>query len=293
MTDNELGAYLRARRESVRPADVGLPDSPRRRTPGLRRAELATLAGVSVEYLTRLEQGRDRNPSAQVLATLAEALRMTPEERVHLRLLSKVSGGGHALCPGSARAPSREVRRTVLALLDGLDPAPAVLLNRIGDVLAHTAAFRRVFGPVGLLDGDEPNLIRYVFADSRARIAYPDWDRVADEQAAALKLDNAPGDAYVAELTAELSFAAGEAFTSRMAAPAAPPPAAPVERLAHPETGELRLAREPLHLSDGEQRIVAYVPADAATAAALDHLTGRRPGTLRAVNDLTPAAANG
>ncbi|MFI7612415.1 helix-turn-helix domain-containing protein [Nonomuraea terrae] len=284
MTDNELGAYLRARRESVKPADVGLPDAPRRRTPGLRRAELATLAGVSVEYLTRLEQGRDRNPSAQVLATLAGALRMTPEERVHLRLLAKVAGGGHALCPGPARAPSREVRPTVRALLDGLDPAPAVLLNRIGDVLARTAAFQRVYGPVGLLDGDDPNLIRYVFADSRARIAFPDWSRVADEQAAALKLDNAPGDDYAAELTAELAFAAGEEFTSRMAAPAAPPPAAPVERLAHPEAGELRLAREQLHLSDGEQRIVVYVAADAATAAALDHLTGRRPGALRAVN---------
>ncbi|MBI0384744.1 helix-turn-helix transcriptional regulator, partial [Streptomyces albiflaviniger] len=89
MSDNELGLFLRSRREAVAPADVGLPTGPRRRTPGLRRAELATLAGVSVEYVTRLEQGRDRRPSAPVLSALADALRLTASERVHLHRLSK------------------------------------------------------------------------------------------------------------------------------------------------------------------------------------------------------------
>ncbi|MFG1705781.1 helix-turn-helix domain-containing protein [Nonomuraea sp. M3C6] len=282
--DNELGAFLRARREAVKPADVGLPDGPRRRTPGLRRSELATVAGVSVEYLTRLEQGRDRNPSAQVLGTLADALRMTSEERLHLKHLSQAINGNVVLCPSAGQAPARTVRPTVRALLDRLEPAPAAVLNRLGEVLAHTTGYERLFGPLGLLDGDPPSVTRFVFVDRRARIAFPDWERVADEHAAALRFEAGVDDPYAAELVSELSFAAGEAFTERIAGPSAPPRLAPVERLAHPEAGELRLAREPLHLSDPDQRIMVYLPADAATSAALDRLTGRLPGALRAVN---------
>src|SRR5690349_12078944 len=103
---HELGQFLCARREATAPESVGLPAGARRRTPGLRRAEVATLAGASVEYLTRLEQGRDRNPSAQVLGALADALRFTAEERVHLRYLGKASSG--MICPNGA-SPAMEV----------------------------------------------------------------------------------------------------------------------------------------------------------------------------------------
>jgi transcriptional regulator with XRE-family HTH domain len=283
VSDNELGAFLRARREALKPADVGLPDGPRRRTPGLRRSELATVAGLSVEYLTRLEQGRDRNPSMQVLAALADALRMTPEERIHLRYLSKVTSGAIGLCPTADQGPARTVRATVRAVLDRLEPVPAAVFNRLGEVIAHTAGFERLFGPVGLLDGDTPNVISYVFTDVRARIAYPEWDRVADEHAAALRLELTNGDEYAAELAAELEFAAGDAFTERLSGPPVPPRTAPGERLAHPEAGELRLVREVLALDDGEQRLLVYLAGDAATSAALDRLTGRHPGALRAV----------
>ncbi|TMR93867.1 helix-turn-helix domain-containing protein [Nonomuraea basaltis] len=283
MSGNELGAFLRARREAVKPADVGLPDGTRRRTPGLRRSELATVAGVSVEYLTRLEQGRDRNPSVQVLSTLADTLRMTPEERIHLRNVAKITSGAIALCPAGDQAPASTVRPTVRAVLDRLEPAPAVVLNRLGDVLARTGGYERLFGPVGLLDGEWPNVIKYVFADARSRTAYPEWDRVADEHAAALRLESGHGDAFAAELVSELTFAAGDAFTERLAGPPEPPRMAPVERLAHPEAGELRLAREVLDIDGGEQRVIVYLPADATTAAALDRLTGRHPGALRAV----------
>ncbi|MEW9550805.1 helix-turn-helix domain-containing protein [Nonomuraea sp. NPDC050783] len=284
MSDNELGAYLRARREAVRPADVGLPEGSRRRTPGLRRSELATLAGVSVEYLTRLEQGRDRHPSIQVLGALGDALRMTPEERVHLRNLSKISSGAFALCPGAEQFPARTVRATVRAVLDRLEPTPAAVLNRLGEVVAGTAGFERLYGPLGLpAAGDPPSLLRYVFTDPRARVAHPDWDHVADELAAALRLEVTAGDRFAGELAAELEFAAGEAFAERMARPPAPPLVAPVLRLAHPEAGELRLAREVLEVDGGDQRLVVHLPADAATAAALDRLTGRHPGALRAV----------
>ncbi|GAA1639544.1 helix-turn-helix transcriptional regulator [Nonomuraea maheshkhaliensis] len=273
MSDNELGAYLRARREATRVADVGQPGGPRRRTPGLRRSELATVAGVSVEYLTRLEQGRDRNPSVAVLASLAEALRLTPQERIYLRHLAKVAGGGLALCPAGAQAPHSTVRPTVRALLDRLEPAPAALLNRLGDVLAHTTGFERLHAPTGLLEHDVPNLTRFVFTDARARTAYPDWDRVADEHAAMLKYEAGADDPWAAELFDELSFVAGESFTGRLAATPGPPVPDDVQRFAHPEAGELRLAREQLDLTGSEQRIVVYLPADAATGAALDRLT--------------------
>ncbi|MET7338193.1 helix-turn-helix transcriptional regulator [Nonomuraea sp. NPDC005650] len=284
MSDNELGAFLRARREAVKPADVGLPDGARRRTPGLRRAELATLSGVSVEYLTRLEQGRDRNPSMQVLGTLADALRMNADERNHLRTLSKTLNGSAALCTAANQEPVRTVRPTVRALLDRLEPTPAVLLNRLGDVLARTGGYERLFGPVGLLDGETPNVIRYAFTDPRARAAFPDWERIADEHVAALKLELAHDDVFTPGLISELTFAGGKDFADRVAGPPSPAVVARRLRLAHPEAGELRLACEVLDLFDDGQRILTYLPGDAATSAALDRLTGRLPGALRAVN---------
>ncbi|GLW69616.1 transcriptional regulator [Kitasatospora phosalacinea] len=282
MSDNELGLFLRTRREAVTPAEVGLPAGPRRRTPGLRRAELATLAGVSVEYVTRLEQGRDRHPSVPVLSALADALRLTTAERVHLHRLSK-GLGGQFTCTGGA-APNRSVRPTVRALLEHLEPAPALVLNRLGEVLACTAAYRRLAEPLGLLDGPRPNLARYVLTDPRARTAYPDWSRVADQQVAALKQGPGRSDAQVAALMDELALAAGAEFTDRLANLPGLPDATGTERLHHPEAGELRLSYETLQLpADDDQRLLVHLPADPATAAALDRLTGRHPGALRAV----------
>ncbi|WP_461008547.1 helix-turn-helix domain-containing protein [Streptomyces capparidis] len=283
MSENELGLFLRSRREAVTPAAVGLPAGPRRRTPGLRRAELATLAGVSVEYVTRLEQGRDRAPSPQVLTALADALRLTPGERVHLYRLTKTGGGGFS-CTGG-HTPARSVRPTVRAVLERLEPAPAAVLNRLGEVLAHTEGYARLAGPVGMLDGDPPNLARFVLTDARARTAFPDWTRVADEQVAALKQGPCLADPFVAALADELTLTAGAEFTDRFAALPGLPRGNGVTRLVHPETGELRLAYETLDLPvDDDQRLVVHLPADDATAAALDRLTGRVPGALRAVS---------
>ncbi|WP_055589010.1 helix-turn-helix domain-containing protein [Streptacidiphilus griseoplanus] len=282
MGDNELGLFLRLRREGVTPAEVGLPAGPRRRTPGLRRAELATLAGVSVEYVTRLEQGRDRRPSPQVLSALADALRLTTRERVHLHRLVKGADPGFS-CRGGA-GPNRVVRPTVRALLDRLEPTPAVLVNRLSEILACTDGYRRLVEPVGLLDGVRPNLARYVFTDPRARTAYPDWDRVADDQVAALKQGPGQSDTQVGELMDELTVSCGAEFAGRLETLPGLPKTNTVLRLVHPELGELRLASERLELSaDDDQRLLVHLPADEATAAALDRLSGRRPGALRAV----------
>lgn len=275
-----MGAFLRECRESTPPERVGLPVGARRRTPGLRRAELATVSGVSVDYLTRLEQGRDRNPSPQVLVALADAMGLSVGDRVRLRNLSKVASGAGALCPGGL-PPEREVRASTRALLERLEPAPAALFNRLGETLAHTAGYERLVGPLGLLDveGDQPaNRVWFVFADDRARQAYPDWDGVADARLAELRAEAAPDDSHLAHLVEELEIVGGEPFTGRMAAPALAPSSTGVERLAHPEVGELRLSYE--RLDTEGQYLVVYLPADEAASAALDRLN--RTG-LRAV----------
>ncbi|MFC4997458.1 helix-turn-helix domain-containing protein [Dactylosporangium cerinum] len=286
MSDNELGVLLRSRREALDPAAVGLPAGPRRRTPGLRRSEVAALAGVSVEYVIRLEQGRDRRPSPQVLAALADALRLTPAERTHLLILTKAADGAFR-CRGAAEA-ARTVRAGARALLERLSPAPVVLLNRLGEILAHTPAYESLAGPTGLLDGaddgDPPSLPRFVFTDPRARTVFPDWEHVADEQVAALKQGPFRADGAMAALADELTVTAGDPFTRRVATLPGLPLAHGVLRMVHPAVGELRLAYETLDLpADDDQRLVVHLPADAAAAAALDRLDGRRPGALRAV----------
>ncbi|WP_307797246.1 helix-turn-helix domain-containing protein [Actinomadura barringtoniae] len=283
-SNNDLGAYLRTRRESVGPAEVGLPVGARRRTPGLRRAELATLAGISVEYLTRLEQGRDRRPSPEVLSALADALLMGVDERMHLMRLSKAADGTNTSLCCAGRSPARTVRPTVRALLESLEPAPAVLLNQLNDVLAYTRGYERITRPLGMLDGDEPNLLAYVFTDDRARIAYPDWDRVADERVAEMHFDLTLSDPEMTRMSDHLTLLAGAPFKERIAAPMGPLHTTGVERIVHPEVGELRLAYETLQLPGAqEMRLMVYLPADDATAVALDRLAGRQPGALRAV----------
>jgi transcriptional regulator with XRE-family HTH domain len=291
--------FLRARREATTPAAVGLAAGPRRRTPGLRRSEVATLADVSVEYLVRLEQGRHHRPSAQVLSAIAEALRLTARERVHLYRLSKGADPGFA-CRGPDAQPGRAVRATVRALLDRLDPAPAVLINRLTELVGWTAGYQRLAEPTGLLDGTPPSLARFVFTDGRARGAFPDWARVADEHVALLKQGPFRADAHVAALADELAVIAGADFTDRVATVPGLPTPNGVTRLIHPVAGSLRLAYEMLDLpADDDQRLIVYLPADEATSAALDRLrlsaqstmvssTGRgeKPSTRRAFAEL-------
>ncbi|WP_433591436.1 helix-turn-helix transcriptional regulator [Nocardia sp. CA-145437] len=283
MSENELGLFLRLRREAVTPAEVGLPTGPRRRTPGLRRSELATLAGVSVEYLTRLEQGRDRHPSSPVLIALADALRLTPAQRVHLLGFAK-AGDPNFNCRG-ASGPNRRIRPAVQAMLDQLEPAPAAVMNRLTEILAVTDGYRALFGPIGMLDDGLPgNYARYVLSDPRAREFYPDWEHKADKVVATLKQGPGRADPHVNALFEELAETLGPEFTDRLDTIPGLPDTNGVGRLEHPEAGSLRLAYETLHFSaDDDQTLIVYLPADDATATAVDRLVGRRPGGLRAV----------
>ncbi|WP_280220907.1 helix-turn-helix transcriptional regulator, partial [Nocardia neocaledoniensis] len=283
MSDNELGLFLRTRREAVSPAEVGLPAGPRRRTPGLRRAEVAMLAGVSVEYLIRLEQGRDRHPSPPVLSALADTLRLSPRERVHLHQLTKGTSGFS--CGAAENGPNRIVRPTVRAILAQLDPAPAAITNRFTEVLACTEGYRKLMSPSGLFEQGEPaNLARFVFTHPGARELYPDWDAAADQLVASLKQGPYRADPLVAALVDELTVTAGGPFTDRLAALPGLPPSGGINRISHPEAGTLRLAYESLDLSiDDDQSLYVLLPADEASATALDRLVGRPPRGLRAI----------
>ncbi|MBX9389366.1 transcriptional regulator [Streptomonospora halotolerans] len=211
-------------------------------------------------------------------------MRLSVAERVHLRNLAKEASGADVLCPGGM-PPDRQVRPTMRARLDRLEPAPAALFDRPGETLAHTAAYERLAGPLGLLDGSPPNRVRYLFTDPRARAVFPDWDRVADQQVALLKSESSSSDLHLAHLVDELTITAGAPFAERMAAVPAAPRRTGAERVVHPEAGELRLTFEIL---DAEgQHLVVHLPADDASAAALDRITARRPGALRPVREGT------
>ncbi|MFF4837489.1 helix-turn-helix domain-containing protein [Streptomyces sp. NPDC001315] len=274
-----LGDFIRAKRDSIQPESLGLPERGRRRSPGLRRLDLATRAGISVEYLTRIEQGRDRNPSIAVMNALADALGLDAAERDHLRHLAKITGGECGAHPRPAPA-SRDVRPSVLETLRLLEPGIAMVTNRLGDVLARTSGFEAVLGDSGLLDADCPNLTRYVFTDPRARAFFTDWDDVADEQAFGLWLG--PAVENFAWFTAELAAGAGPDFTQRVNRHAVPRNR--TLRLDHPAGFRLRLRRETLELSSDAQQLVVHLPADEKTVEAVDRLRRRSHGRLSAVS---------
>jgi transcriptional regulator with XRE-family HTH domain len=275
VSDTDLGTFLRSRRELLTPAAAGLPAGRRRRTPGLRRAELATLAGISVEYLARLEQGRDRNPSSQVVNALADALRLSFDDRLALRRIAKALSGMTCLV---YEPPATAVRPGIRMVLDRLEPAAALVVNRLSDVLAYTDGFARLAEPLGLLDRKPPNLTRYLFTDPRARDAYPDWDGMANGAAAALQLAQTGGDPHVDVLVREVP-----GLAERMATPISCAGADGIVRLRHPDRGEVRIREENLGLTDADDlQLVVYLPADDESAARLDRVLRRGP--LRSIS---------
>ena len=258
-THNRLGEFLRARRALVTPDDVGLPDLGRRRVAGLRREELALLAGVSVDYYVRLEQGRDTHPSEQVLDALARALCLDDDAVAHLHDLAR---------PAPRRRRPRErperVRPGVLRLLESWSAIPAFVLGRRMDVLAFNAL-------AGMLhDGfaTERNMVRLVFLDPAARDTFPDFDAVAQETVATLRavagadLD----DPRLAELVGELSLKSDE-FRRLWARHEVREKASGVKRMLHPMVGELVLGYETLRVNDAPEQLVVGYHAEPGSAS--------------------------
>lgn len=181
---SSFAQLLIARRAELRPEDVGLPGGGRRRTPGLRREEVAVLAGVSADYLARLEQGRDTNPSVAVIDALADALRFNETERAHFGWLA-LTTGNESRCPNTAFDPTIDhVPAALRGALDAMNPTPAFALGPRTTVLAWNAAWADLTGPVGLFDdADQVNLAWWVFRHPQSRTVLTDWDGFADHMA--------------------------------------------------------------------------------------------------------------
>lgn len=196
--DNELGVFLRASRSRVEPADAGLVGGVSgRRVRGLRREEVAVLAGVSADYYARLEQGRETNPSAQVVGALGHALRLAPEAREHL---FRLAGLNPRLGPDS---PRDLVHPSLLRLLDAFPRAAAYVLGPAFDVLATNAVADALLSPFGI----ERNMPRILFGHPRAKAVFADWELLRRSTVYALRLNAGrfPNDAGITGLVAELN----------------------------------------------------------------------------------------
>jgi transcriptional regulator with XRE-family HTH domain len=233
---HELAEFLKTRRTRVRPEDLGLEPGPRRRVAGLRREELALLAGVSTDYYQRMEQGRDVRPSAQVLDSIARALRFTPEESRHLYNLA-----------AAASAPARQPRYgpevvppTTVRLLAAMS-APALVVGRLLDLLAWNPLAGALLGGFTRLPVSERNLL-FLFLDPQADQACPDRRATVAELTAMLRAQVAaePGHPRAAELIAGLTASSAE-FTQLWARHDVGEATRGRMRVNHPLVGELSL----------------------------------------------------
>ncbi|MFJ1733513.1 helix-turn-helix transcriptional regulator [Streptomyces sp. NPDC088254] len=254
-----LGEFLRTRRSLLHPEDVALPDfGGQRRVAGLRREEIAQLAGVSVDYYTRMEQGRVPNPSGAVLDALARALRLDGDAVRHLHRLARPQSAARHVPPGQAR-PQR-ARPMLQRLLDDLVGTPAIVMGRRMDVLAWNTAACALFGDYAALDRAERNIARITFLDETSRELYADWSSCARENVAYLHLDAGrhPEDPRLASLIGELSMKS-EDFRRWWAEHPVQDKTSGTKRFHHPVVGDLELAYETLRPTDDpEQALITY-----------------------------------
>jgi transcriptional regulator with XRE-family HTH domain len=254
----ELAAFLRSRRERLRPADVGLPEGSRRRTPGLRREELAMIAGVGTTWYTWLEQGRDVKPSPQVMRALADALKLGEAERQHLFLLG-AKDGGHP-----AGLPPETVGEPLRRMLDNLTHQPAQVLGRRWDVLAWNRAADMLFGGYETLDRDERNTMHRVFADPAHRRLLVDWEMVARNSLAMFRADSAryAGDPDFERLI-DLLHRISPEFRAWWPQHEVLSPMSGIKRIDHPTAGRMAFEYTGLSLtSQPDIKLIVYTPLD-------------------------------
>lgn len=271
---SDLGDFLGTRRARVTPADVGLTSTGHRRVPGLRREEVALLAGTSVDYYVRLEQGRERNPSAQVLEALAVALRLGADERQHLFDLAGVT-------PRERRpaGPDR-VDPSLLELMDSWPDNPALVHNRAFDVLASNEIADALFGGWSF----SRNLMEVVFGDPRARDFYVDWADVARNSTAGFRIGHgrSPDDPRIRGVLVDLLEGSPE-FRELWARHDARGKALERKRFRHPEVGLLTLTMQTFDVreSPGQELVVYHAERGSSSADAL-RLLGTLAVTSRA-----------
>lgn len=262
MTTSRLGDYLQARRAQVVPSDVGLPADGRRRVPGLRREEVAMLARISVDYYLRLEQGRERRPSPQVLDALSDALLLDDDGRLHLYRI-----GG--MIPSPRRQGSIEqAAPQLLALAELWDRTPALLLGRAYDVLAANTLGRAVFGH--LQPGT--NLLLAIFLDPSVRSFYIDWEKAAANVVAGFRfLEGAwPHDPRIQEVL-RTAMENSREFADLWRRRDARGKSDAAKVLLHPDVGELTLQLQAFDVrsAPGQQLIVYHAQEGTRTANAL------------------------
>ncbi|MFG2987990.1 helix-turn-helix transcriptional regulator [Streptomyces sp. NPDC048257] len=255
-----LGEFLRTRRSHLRPEDLALPDfGGRRRVAGLRREEIAQLAGVSVDYYTRMEQGRVPNPSPAVLDALAHALRLDRDETAHLHRLTQAQSTA-ARTATRRPAPSQRVRPMLQRLLDELTDLPAMVMGRRMDILAWNQGASALFGDYAALPQAERNIARITFLDPSSRNLYADWTACARENVAYLRLaaGRHPDDPELANLIGELSMKS-EDFRRWWAEHSVQDKTAGTKQFHHPVVGDLELSYETLRSAeDPDQALITY-----------------------------------
>ena len=252
----ELADFLRSRRERITPADVGLPAGPRRRTPGLRREEVASLAYISTEYYTRLEQARAPRPSHEVLAGIARALRLSDAERDHLHHLAGAP-------PWPPPGPSREVRQSILDLLNRLPQTAAFVTSAAYEVIAWNDLAAALMEDFSAVPRRERNLVRRVFLESRPAgqrlYGVSDADAFARTSARRLRATAAryPDDPEVAALVEEL-LAGSEEFARLWASHDVSGEHTLVKTFQHPVVGPVTVNCDLLEIPDRDQQLVLY-----------------------------------
>ena len=263
--ENRLGEFLKARRALLLPEAAGIAVYGRRRVPGLRREELAQLAGVSVDYYVRLEQGRAAHPSAEVLDAIARALQLDEAERAHLLQLATPS-------PARRRTPAPErVAPGLERLLGAMDTVPAIVIGRRMDILAWNPLAAALMGATGCVTTDPPNLARMMFLDPACRELYADWEQHARETVGYLRhcAGRHPDDPGITALVGELSVKS-ELFASWRADHLVREKASGSKRYRHPIVGEMTLSFETLVPPGApDQAMITYVaePGSASETA--------------------------
>jgi transcriptional regulator with XRE-family HTH domain len=271
----ELADFLRNRREALLPEDVGLPGGGRRRTPGLRREEVAQLAGVGTTWYTWLEQGRDVRASTSVLESIAGALQMTPAERSHLLLLGR---GEEAVVE---RSPQEELHPTIKRLVENLTPNPACITGRRFDFLAWNDAHAAVFGDPGEMPDGRRNLIWSIFMDPARRKLHAEWNQGARRLVARFRAQAARyvGDPDFEDLIEALQEGSPE-FRKWWGLHEVASSGVGRKVLKHPEVGKLVFEHASFHPADEnpDLRLVLYTPTPIAnTPEKLAKLLAARP----------------
>ncbi|WP_328610318.1 helix-turn-helix transcriptional regulator [Amycolatopsis sp. NBC_00345] len=263
---SELKDFLTARRARISPAEAGLPTYGARRVPGLRREEVAVLAGVSVPYYKRLERGQVGGVSDSVLNALARALQLDKTERSHLFALMRAAAGPAARPP---RPRVRTVGPELQSVLDSITTAPAFVRTRHLDVIGANALARALFFPAFSHADGPVNSARFIFLDHRSRTFYGDWDEMANEAVSALHLATAqdPGDPGLSALVDEFSLLSEE-FRTRWSRQDVRQPGRGTKVLQHPEVGAIALSFEPLEvICDDGVTLFTCTPRPGTSAA--------------------------